>query len=104
MASASSLGECGSEYSVSYNHHLKQYLMVYVDSFNKTLWMRTADQRTGPFSTPLLIGRVPHESISELVFLAFEHPQFALDSGRQIMISYSQPYFILNALVEVAFS
>jgi hypothetical protein len=104
LTTETSLGPSGSDYSVSYNPYLGQYLMVYINSYEKTLWWRTAEALTGPYSKPQLIGRVPHEASSELVYLAFEHAKFAKEGGRRIFISYCQPYFVPNALVEICFA
>jgi len=103
IQTAGSLGECGSDYSVSYNAYLSQYLMVYIDSYTKTLIMRTADTITGPYSEPQKIGRVPHRPSSELAYLGFEHPKFAQDNGQRIIVSYCQPSFTQNNLLEIRF-
>jgi Domain of unknown function (DUF4185) len=100
---AGSLGPCGSDYSVSFNAHLGRYLMVYVNSFTKQLLVRLADDILGPYSSPIVVGRLPHLPSSELIYMAFEHPMFARDGGRQVFISYSQPSFVPNSLVEVGF-
>ncbi|MGH2537013.1 MAG: DUF4185 domain-containing protein [Candidatus Promineifilaceae bacterium] len=104
LGAAGGLGPCGSDYSVSYNAHLGRYLMIYLDSFDKTLWLRTAEAIWGPYSRPRRIGRVPHQPNSDLVYLAFEHPQFAADGGRRVYVSYCQPYFAAIGLVEIGFA
>jgi hypothetical protein len=101
---ATSLGRAGSDYSVSWNPHLGAYLMLYVDSFSKELTIRLADEVTGPYSPPQRIARVPHHATSELVYLAFEHAEFAAENGRRIYASYCQPYFAMNSLVEIRFA
>ncbi len=101
VAAARSLGPAGGDYSVSRNHHLGCYLMVYVDSHSKDLLVRRADAVTGPYSPPERVGRVPHDPGSELVYLAFEHPAFAGDGGSRIVVTYSQPYFTMNSAVEL---
>jgi hypothetical protein len=103
LTESCSLGDCGSDYSVSYNSYLEAYLMIYADSFKKTLWYRQAEKLTGPYSEPRKIGRLPHLPASELVYLAFEHPKFTTERGKRIYISYCQPYFTPNALIEVCF-
>jgi hypothetical protein len=95
------LGPCGSDYSVSANEYLGRYLMVYVDSFSKTLAVRVADRIEGPYSPPELVGRLPHAPSSDLVYLAFEHPQFASDGGRRIVVSYCEPRFRMCSLLEL---
>jgi hypothetical protein len=88
-----SLGPCAPDYSVSYNAHLRQYLMLYIDGFDKTLRVRTAERVTGPYSAARKIANVPHEPSSELVYLGFEHPMFSAQDGRVLYFSYCQPRF-----------
>lgn len=97
------LGPCGSDYSVSYNPYLGQYMMLFIDSYKKTLMLRTSPELTGPYSAPRKLIGVPHEPASELVYLGFEHPHFRRDNGRIIYITYCQPHFTANSLVEVRF-
>lgn len=98
---AGSLGPCGSDYSVSYNAHLGRYLMVYVDSFTRQLVVRLAADLLGPFSPPRVVGRLPRQPSSDLIYMAFEHPSFVRDGGRRLFVSYCQPSFTPNVLVEV---
>jgi hypothetical protein len=100
---AVAVDQCGADYSVSYNTYLGRYLMTYVDSFTKVLWLRTAERVEGPYAAPTSAGRVPHDPASELVYLAFEHPKFAVDGGSRTYVSYCQPRFMPNALLEVRF-
>ena len=97
------LGPCGGDYSVSFNPHLEQYLMVYVDPFEKELTVRIAHRIEGPYSAPERVGRLPHAEASTLIYLGFEHPRFALDDGRRVLVSYCEPLFELCSLVEVSF-
>lgn len=101
LESACDLGFSGSEYSVSFNPHLKRYLMFYVDSLDKALRVRTAEHLWGPYSEPEKITGVPHESTSELVYLGLEHPDFSQDGGRTMFISYCQPRFTSNSLLSI---
>ena len=72
------LGECGREFSVSWNAFLGAYLMVYLDPFGRSLQMRLAEQPYGPFGPPVAVtGSVPTDPRTELVSLGFEHPQYA---------------------------
>ena len=103
LTQAGSVGLSGSNYSVSYNPYVGGYLMVYIDSYTKELIVRLAPRATGPYSSPQPLGRVPHRATSELVYLGFEHPQFAADGGRRVYVSYCQPHFTLSALVELCF-
>jgi len=100
---AGSLGPCGSDYSVSRNSYLGGYLMTYINSFTKQMTVRLGRQITGPYSSPQAVGRVPHRSTSELVYLGFEHPQFAAEAGRRVYLSYCQPNFTPSSLMELCF-
>lgn len=97
------LGPCASDYSVSWNAHLGQYLMLLVDPFDKVLTMRTADAIWGPYSEPVRIIGVPHRPRTELVYLGFEHPRFTPDGGATVLVSYCQPRFLNNCLVALKF-
>lgn len=100
---ACSLGECGPEYSVSYNPYLQKYLLVYLNEYEKKLIIRTANKIWGPYSNPLKIISVPHKETSELVYLGFEHPVFSENNGKDIYISYCQPDFKINSLISISF-
>ncbi len=103
LDSACSLGECNSDYSVSYNPYFGQYSMVYLDSYQKTLMLRLAERPWGPYSPPLKLIGVPYQPSSELIYLGFEHPEFRQDDGATIYISYCQPHFTTNSLVKLRF-
>jgi len=94
---------CGGEYSVSFNRYLGRYLMIYVDGYDKTLYFRTAQQLWGPYSEPQCLGKLPHSEKTELVSLGFEHPQFARNGGKTVLVSYCQPHFTQNSLVSITF-
>lgn len=98
---ACDLGVCANEYSVSFNPHLGRYVMFYVDIFDRMLTARTAEHPWGPYSEPEKITGVPAEPESELVYLGFEHPDFSQDGGRTLFISYCQPRFTSNSLIQV---
>ncbi len=100
---AGSLGPCGSDFSVSFNAYLGRWLMVYVDAFSKQLALRLADRIEGPYSEPEIVGRLPHAPASDLVYLGFEHPKFARDDGRRVLVSYCEPRFEMCSLLEVSF-
>jgi hypothetical protein len=103
LGSALDLGPAGADFSVSFNPYLNCYLMLYVDGYDKTLVMRTADRLWGPYSPPQPIIGVPHEPATELVYLGFEHPDFRRDEGRTIYVSYCQPRFTNNRLLMLKF-
>jgi len=96
------LGECGRDFSVSWNAHLRGYLMTYLDPYTHELLMRSGPRPWGPFGPALRAGRVPSDERTELVSLGFEHPQYSGEGGRELAISYSQPRFLQNTLVAVA--
>lgn len=100
---ACDLGECGSDYSVSYNPHLGKYTLFYVDSHDKRLMLRTAGRLWGPYSPPQRLAGLPHEPASEMIYLGFEHPDFRQGGGRTTFLSYCQPRFLANAHVALTF-
>ena len=101
LEDACELAYVGPEFSVSWNDYRKQYLMVYVDGYSKTLQLRTSEHLWGPYSEPYSAGVLPHRPESELLSLGFEHPAFATGGGKTIFISYCQPRFTQNSLVAV---
>lgn len=103
LTEALPLTRCGSEFSVAYNRYLNCYVMTYVEAHLKQLCLRTAPEPWGPYSEPLRAGVVPHREEAKLVSLGFQHPQFDLNNGRTIFISYSQPHFAQNAMIELNF-
>ena len=92
------LGPCGSQFSVSYNGHLRQYLMTYVDILDGGLYLRAADVPWGPYGEARRVAQVPRQKEA---YLGFEHPSFAGEGGRQILISYCEPRFSQSSLVAV---
>ena len=92
------LGPCGSQFSVSFNRHLRQYLMTYVDILDGGLYLRVADAPWGPYSEPHRVAQVARK---EEAYLGFEHASFAGENGRRIFISYCEPRFSQNSLVAV---
>jgi hypothetical protein len=100
---AGSLGLTGPEYSVSYNRYLKKYLLVYIDPYDKDLFVRFAERLSGPYSPPNKIGRLPHHPESELIYMGFEHPKFSGEGGKKVYITYCQPFFSSNEIVELCF-
>jgi hypothetical protein len=97
------LGPCAADFSVSRNAHLDRYLMLYVDPYEKMLIVRTAEHVWGPYSDPQPIVVVPHAASTEMVYLGFEHPRFAVDGGKLVFVSYCQPHFTNNSLLALKF-
>jgi hypothetical protein len=100
---ACDLGPCAGDFSVSRNAHLGRYLMLYVNPYDKTLTVRTAEHIWGPYSEPQPIVTVPHAETTEMVYLAFEHPRFTADGGQTVFVSYCQPHFTNNSLLALKF-
>ena len=88
---------------MAYNGYLGCYVMTYIETHAKHLCLRTAPEPWGPYSDPVRAGVVPHHPEATLVSLGFQHPQFDVDGGRIIYISYSQPHFAQNAMIELCF-
>ncbi|UWZ85515.1 DUF4185 domain-containing protein [Occallatibacter riparius] len=103
MTSAAPIARCGSEFSVAYNEYLGCFVMTYIEPHAKQLCLRTAPEPWGPYSDAIRAGIVPHHPEATLVSLGFQHPQFDVDGGRTIYISYSQPHFAQNAMIELCF-
>ena len=77
--------------------------MVYVEPFGMRLALRVADRIEGPYSEPEVVGRLRHAPATELIYLGFEHPRYAREDGRRVLVSYCEPRFELCSLVEVCF-
>lgn len=103
ITKAYDLGECSSDFSVSYNQYIQKYTMIYIDEYEKRIMLRTADNIWGPYSSPIKIISVPAKKSSELVYLGFEHPIFRKNNGKTIYISYCQPYFTANSVLAITF-
>lgn len=103
LESALDLGGSSSEFSLSYNEFLGKYTMLSVEGHTRWLELRTADALLGPYSPPQRIAKVPCQLPDELTYLAFEHPKYRVNRGERIYISYCQPHFTPNELVEVRF-
>jgi hypothetical protein len=101
---AVSLANAAAEFSVSFNAHLGAWLMAYADGFARELYVRTAPDVCGPYGPAVAVGRLPHRPSAEMVALAFEHPRFAKNGGKTIVVSYCQPHFTQNSLVAVTFA
>jgi uncharacterized protein DUF4185 len=98
LAESCDLGPSGSQFSVSFNGHLRQYLMTYVDLLDGGLYLRAADAPWGPYGDPRRVARVPRQ---QEAYLGFEHASFAGEDGRQILVSYCEPRFSQSSLVAV---
>lgn len=103
LLEAKPIARAAADYSVAFNPHLGSYLMAWVDSLSKVLHLRAGASPAGPWSEPVAAGVVPHHPESHFVALCFHHPQFDLDNGQTIFLSYSQPNFTQNGMIRVTF-
>lgn len=97
------LGVCDSEFSVSFNAYLDAYIMCGLDETRRRLQLRFARHPWGPYTAPVTAGGVPLEPRNDVAALAFEHPLFSSGGGRTIAVSYCQPNFTQNGLLNVTF-
>ena len=100
---ACDLGPCSTEFSVSFNAYLGRYLMTF-GGVDGSLFLCVADAPWGPWSAPLCVGKLPLAVEGELVYTTLEHPRFARDGGRTVLVSYCQPHFTRNRLVSITFA
>lgn len=98
-ARALDLGPCGDDFSVSWNAHLGLYLMCYVEHAGRRLCLRAAPHPWGPYGPPRVVDELPTDAPNPLAALAFEHPLYAEDGGRTLLVSYCQANFGRNQLV-----
>ena len=104
VSDACDVVSCANEVSVSFNAYLSAYLMVYVDDGTQHLLVRIAQHLWGPYSDATSVGRVRLRENLDVVALAFEHPHFAFNGGRTVVVSYCQPHFTQNAIVALTFA
>lgn len=101
LSEAASLGPASKDFSVSFNAFLGAYLMTYADPFEKALYLRKSSYPWGPFGEPVRVGTLRHRESSELLYLGLEHPDFAQNGGRTVMVTYCQPHFVQNSLLSI---
>jgi hypothetical protein len=75
--------------SVAWNSFLNEYVAVYSQPFSNDVMLRTAPNPEGPWSgaTPAFVARAPS---SGNVYDAQAHPEYELNGGETIYISYSR--------------
>ncbi|HAH08430.1 MAG TPA: hypothetical protein DCM05_18200 [Elusimicrobia bacterium] len=73
------------ELSVSWNDHLKKYLMIY--SALQTVLMRTAPKPWGPWSAPSTVLECEDLAKDEFCYAAKEHPELAEEGGRRVVFT-----------------
>jgi hypothetical protein len=89
------------EMSAVYNRHLQQHLAIHALGREGQIVMRTAPERTGPWSAPRVIYEVERGKPSGKVYAAKEHPELARDGGRRISVTYVNSAFYIPELLEV---
>ncbi len=87
---AKSLFDGAPTLSVSFNHYLDAWTVVYCPPFENTIMMRTAPKLTGPWSHPIAI-HTAHRGDAIGADDAVHHPEFEEDDGRVQHITYSRP-------------
>ena len=77
--------------SVSYNAYLNRYVAVYSEPLGSTAMMRTAKRPAGPWSAPIALftADVP-ANIYGWVYDFIAHPEFSMDNGKTIYITYTK--------------
>jgi hypothetical protein len=76
--------------TVSYNPHLRTFLMVHSEAFRHDLMVRTAPSPQGPWSTPTHIDVPDALSGPFGNYSAREHPEFRSADGRTIFLTYAR--------------
>ncbi len=94
------------EMSVSYNHHLGQYLAVHSLNQSDKIVGRTAPHPWGPWSAPVVLWTVEVEReepprYPTLIYAGKEHPELAEDDGRVLYLTYIEFEEYFPHLVEV---
>ncbi len=89
------------EMSAAYNPYLKQFLAVHALGREGRVVMRTAPQRTGPWSEPQLIYEVSRKDPGDFVYAAKEHPELARDGGRRIFVTFVDSATYIPQLIEI---
>ena len=75
--------------SVAWNSYLQQYVAVYSASFSQNVMMRTAPAPEGPWSAELL-AFVAMQPSSGNVYDAHAHPEYDVNGGQTIYVTYSR--------------
>ena len=89
------------EMSAAYNPYLNQYLAIHALGREGRIVMRTAPQRTGPWSQPQLLYEVRRKDPGDYVYAAKEHPELARDGGRQIFVTFVDSASYIPQLIEI---
>jgi hypothetical protein len=83
--------------SVSYNLYLKKLIAIYSRPMSSDVMLRIAQKIEGPWSEPVLVFKAKRpESDLGWVYDALEHPEYAVDNGKTIYITYSRQTGLQN--------
>ena len=88
------------EMSVPYNPYLKKYVATHTLYRANNLVLRTAPQRTGPWSEPLLFHRPAKIRDSDRFYAGKEHPELAREGGKVLYVTYVNSSVYMPHLVE----
>ena len=79
--------ETSPQLSVAYNSYLERYVAVYPEPLGSRVMMRIAEQIDSEWSDPIALFDV---DLGEQMFLGnvYQHPDYARDGGRTILISH----------------
>jgi hypothetical protein len=89
------------EMSAAYNAHLKQFVAIHSLGRGRHIVMRTALDRTGPWSAPVTIYEPEPVGDDDLIYAAKEHPELARDGGRRIYITFVNSTTYVPQMIEV---
>ncbi len=89
------------EMSAAFNPHLRKHVAIHALGREGQIVMRTAPERTGPWSEPQLVYEVKRDSPNTFVYAAKEHPELARDDGRRIFITFVNSASYIPELLEV---
>jgi hypothetical protein len=89
------------EMSAAFNPHLRKHLAVHALGREGKIVVRTAPQRTGPWSEPQVVYEVKRERPDTFVYAAKEHPELARDGGQRIFVTYVNSASYIPELLEI---
>jgi hypothetical protein len=75
--------------SVSWNAYLQQYVAVYSAPFSQNVVMRTSPNPEGPWSREVT-AFVALQPVSGNVYDAHSHPEYDVNQGQTIYVTYSR--------------
>jgi hypothetical protein len=99
--SASLFDSVPNEMSAAYNRHLGKFVAFHTLNREHKIVMRTAPQRTGPWSSPQIVYRPPLIKDTDMVYAAKEHPELARENGRVLYVTYVNSTTYIPQLIEI---